>query len=48
MASHEKPEPTTMGLPLHDIGYCASEAITKASAGRGDTSEKNGVYLRGV
>lgn len=24
MASYEKPELTTMGLPLHDIGYCAA------------------------
>lgn len=27
MASYEKPALTTMGLPLHDIGYCASEVI---------------------
>lgn len=27
MASYEKPPLTTMGLPLHDIGYCASEVI---------------------
>ena len=29
MASYEKPPLTTMGLPLHDIGYCASEVIIR-------------------
>lgn len=29
MASYERPAITTMGLPLHDIGYCASEVILK-------------------
>lgn len=29
MASYEKPPLTTMGLPLHDIGYRASEIIVK-------------------
>lgn len=29
MASYEKPPLTTMGLPLHDIGYRASELIVK-------------------
>lgn len=27
MASYEKPGLTTMGIPLHDIGYCAGEQI---------------------
>jgi len=27
MASYEKPPLTTMGIPLHDIGYCAGEVI---------------------
>lgn len=27
MASYEKPPLTTMGIPLHDIGYCAREVI---------------------
>ena len=43
MASYEKPELTTMGLPLHDIGYCASEVILKLLRGE-EIHQKNGVY----
>ena len=43
MASYEKPELTTMGLPLHDIGYCASEVILKLLQGE-EIHQKNGVY----
>lgn len=43
MASYAKPPLTTMGLPLHDIGYCASEVIIKLLRKEELTAE-NGVY----
>ncbi|MDO4273570.1 MAG: LacI family DNA-binding transcriptional regulator [Eubacteriales bacterium] len=43
MAEFEKPPLTTMGLPLHDMGYCASELIIKLVENeKMDTG--NGIY----
>ncbi len=44
LASYEKPPLTTMGLPLHDIGYCVSEIIIKL-LNKEETSAKDGVYF---
>lgn len=43
MASYEKPGITTMGLPLHDIGYCASEVILKMLK-KEESQNKDGIY----
>lgn len=43
MASYENPPLTTMGLPLHDIGYCASEIILKLLR-KEELTVENGVY----
>lgn len=43
MASYEKPPLTTMGLPLHDIGYRASEIIIHMLRGE-ETGGENGVH----
>ena len=43
MASYEKPPLTTMGLPLHDIGYCASEVIIRLLK-KEEMKNEDGVY----
>lgn len=43
MACYEKPALTTMGLPLHDIGYCASEVIIRMLK-KEECSVENGIY----
>lgn len=43
MASYELPPLTTMGLPLHDIGYLASEIIVKLVNGE-KVSAENGIF----
>lgn len=43
MASYEKPPLTTMGLPLHDIGYHASEIIVKLLREE-ELYNENGIY----
>jgi len=43
MASYEKPPLTTMGLPLHDIGYCAGDVIIHMLEKKENPSE-NGIY----
>lgn len=45
MAIYEKPALTTMGLPLHDIGYCASEVILKLLRKEESTEESNVYYI---
>lgn len=43
MACYEKPALTTMGLPLHDIGYCASEVIIRMLK-KEESGVKKGIY----
>lgn len=43
MASYEKPPLTTMGLPLHDLGYRASEVILKLLK-KEDLNTQKGVF----
>lgn len=43
MASYEKPPLTTMGLPMHDIGYRASELIVRLLH-KETLYEENGLY----
>ncbi len=43
MASYEKPPLTTMGLPLHDIGYRASEVIVRLLK-KEELHAENGIY----
>lgn len=44
MAGYEKPPLTTMGLPLHDIGYRASEVILKMLKKEEKNAETDEVY----
>ena len=43
VVGYENPPLTTMGLPLHDIGYCASEIILKLLR-KEELTVENGVY----
>jgi len=46
MASYEKPPLTTMGLPLHDIGYCAGEVIINLLQKKEPLSENGTYYIQ--
>jgi len=46
MASYEKPPLTTMGLPLHDIGYCAGEVIIGLLQNKEQKVESGTYYIK--
>lgn len=45
MASYEKPGLTTMGIPLHDIGYCAGELIVEMLGQEKREREDSMIYV---
>lgn len=45
MAGFENPPLTTMGLPLHDIGYCSSEVIIRLLSKEKPENEKEIYYV---